>query len=571
MGALTTISTEVLAELFCYFNDTRRKITFINFWIACKSDLKFRNIVHNALLLIDVPHTLSKSPTSALNTYLTSFDLHNNCHISLPVCLNILLEQQAHINRIRHLIIPKIDPSDLKTFTRVSYLVNQFSKLETIETYTAELDLLCLRKIPNLTSFRDCAYPEDSSCGVITGNLFSNIFDLKIMRPYDDFVCVPNLVSLTIGFHYMDEHWPNYFNLSGLKFLENIKILFPAKNISVHGANLKSVSTLPEVRFWGHSKNSFNKLTNIDIICLHGYIDRREVKTINLFNSAPMLTNCTLDTQPDTVITTSLIKCEKMRCLTLKNFETRNKNAFNTLQIFKHLHILNLQNVKISFSSIKPLNKLCSRLTKLTWKYVSYIKKSDIRDFLPDSHHFAPDPYWNECSDLTIRTADKKQSRKKYFAKLEYLDAYMMSSDWLKLVPYLVAIPTLRLTNYSSRKNVAFIVGYRNSPSLRKSYDYMPVHPDEFITEFNCCRLRRVILLLTKDIVNGRICRNFTFRESASKTLVKATNLYYLERHHNATLDELFGHSERCFDCDYNCKLQMNPSLKLNFLNVKQV
>jgi hypothetical protein len=580
-SALIILSSDSLACVLEFINSKKSKCDFVNFWIACKSNTNVAQIIHKALLSINISSSVEKKRGSALSEYLTKVDLcgyiseiGSTCDKNLGMhdaqskmkslfsYITELIQKQKHHPRVTYIQLSKLDIStdnvaDLfpeQDFYQISDqlmdLIKKFPNLTKIRSFTNLVTLSNIKELPQIIDFYDWTTKEINKINFQSNN---NLLFLTT-RLCDNLNFFRKIVFLRI---------PNFgekcdnLDLSGLVFLEHFESDAMIGNIEFNcESKLKSMKISFGVKFsLGKNVTTTNIsqycLPNISKIEINHPFEKHKVdsRSTDFFSWMPNLHRCKLYSLHDDIIS-SLLVCKNLDFLELMSCKIRNEKSWELLLQLKNLRALKLNYIEVREQSKLPMSVLCSGLTKLIWgcvKCVKYIdediqNRNNIEDVL-------------QRESQSKRFAPMSMSNINFFNRLEYLDVHMASSDWIDLIPYLVKISVICLSYY--REDVRKFL--KQFDLSRKKYVI------ELMQNDNCNKLQTNEICTGNILFGIRLCKNFTFSRYSQmqKNTFREMDKLYL--HHNTALDKMFSHPETCCDCEYDCHKPLRSEYKLNF------
>jgi hypothetical protein len=454
--AIVSISPEILKKIFDYlkipvvYADDPRQ-TFCRFWIACFSQKNFQPKLHAALSQLKLSCYFVKH-TSELNKYVTSTRIFG-----------------------KHLCLDKL---------KKLFVCRYFSELSSMPLLS-KLHVSKILKLSELKLLPTLQYLDADNIEFDEQNIvFPLLLTLKtslILQSYESF---PNLCSLIVKSEdcsYFEKH--KNVDLSCLKFLEHlcIKHVFASENqvrlnefIDVQINNL----VLKTARL--HASIGLIPI-NVETTILFPLLEKLEVRfdsesewnrnfrTSNLFNMAPFLHTFSAKYFTFSAIE-SLSKFKQIRSLSLIYFTSWTQDGriipISPLRS-QNLSELKLKCVSVTGSQIPFLVELCSTVTKLEWSEVKYCPDHDLSS---DPKHFAPGILPENLISLKAK---------------------IFSNDWIQLIPKLVAVQFLDLSNYSVQclTRQTFY-----DQDICAFYDEFKMNSAEFLAKFSVERIKWILL-----------------------------------------------------------------------------
>jgi hypothetical protein len=573
---LERVSVDVLAM---FFKDISTKVSdkknFVNFRIACLSAGNLNFKIKSAMLNIDVSHNFEAKKCSALTPYLTSINLNffGRAQIvaegkvvdylqfvphNLWYCYHIL-ERQASCPRVKHIVMEW--PNCYRYFDEKIFVGNFFSKLvgfRKLETLHTKDIKLRASYLVNFLMLREISTNMEIENNLGTNYTFANVTILRIknLMNLDMFTNLTHLYVDNYDYVHEDERINHIcLDFCAMVHIEKLRFKHQKYNsvtINLSSAHLRYLSLDANVKL--ENSESYLKLDKIKIEKQHDD-DSEGFKTQDIFKHAPNLKKFSIDFQSSgTGVET--IECvsnfSQITNLVLRCMEIDYEPVLEPLRLLINLRKLHLEELDVTSVDEDVLNDIIyDRITHLVWDSIS----CGGRD--PIAHYFAPSL--------------------EAISKLRFLRAKMISKDWMDLVPKLVKIDYLDLTNcevlrrYVTPPDQTFFTA-----NVENLYRKTPVNLDKFIAKFNALRTKRVGKLFTSKNFNKRICRIFHLEEipsvddpsfdgySNDKDSLQRASLASLLEKHNSVLNALAGHQGRCY-CGYDCKPTMDPRLHLQF------
>jgi hypothetical protein len=582
---IVILSSKILENIFEYLQD---KVSFVNFWIGCGSNTEIYHKAKSALLNIDFPYFLEKTRRSILTQFITFLHINlidNEVHFDGEISyLNYVLEVQKLNPRLKRISIGGInhfsfDVSGIfTTIAKFSFLekivmsqnvviksswLYNFKKLKMLDapdcliqnnyhfrprtsgvtSVRTKYFVDFAKLFPYLTHLHLCLSWRHNTFDkhyVFNKDTYAKTSDASSAEKIsDENLTVANNVQTAINAEIASTE-PNIIatvDLSGLVFLEELKFcpeISHKVNVTVSSLHLKTAEIDSGVALISSDEGLKYFFPSMLKLILHvkpqvqnSSMECETFRSAGIY--APEL-NFFIGNNMTKGSIESINWFTSVENLELYDFEAWdfNMDAIPLDPLLSlNLKNLKLYNVNVMAFHLQTIGLLCSNVKKLVWKNVKRCTSNNMKPFAPS------------LSPVT---------------NLIYLEASIESKDWLKLMPILVTIQCLNLTNYETLVQI----GMSGLDAVSKCHFYSrAMNSDEFVVRFHMERINKVIRLKTySSLQNYNLCRNLIIEDRVVNRMYGEPTRAWCQTlpldTHNATLIKLFG-----FD---------DPKINLNFI-----